>query len=289
MKKQMLINPFPATFACLLVLASASNGQPAPLIIHRTVDLRIGEAQLVSLSDGRAVQVKLLDLQERRDEVNDAVRQAEVRVEVAGQVTNLTSGTYHLPVTLGSVQIDCPITKGYLEKGGGQNPCEGTGGQCMWKYNWHVGDTNRFIVGAQISGQKTAYTAWFWADGGWKKLAGFRTRPAGLPLSGYYSFIEDFRRDGKSVHELRRARFGNGWVKSIEGDWVPLTKARFTASGAEWESKDHINAGLEDGSFFLATGGNISRTRELKSVINLPATPSNPPNLPLSLLSGAAE
>jgi hypothetical protein len=166
---------------------------------------------------------------------------------------------------------------------------EGTGGQCMWKYNWHVGDTNRFIVGAQISGQKTAYTAWFWADGAWKKLASFRTRTGGRPLSGYYSFIEDFRRDGKSVHELRRARFGNGWVKSIEGDWVPLAKARFTASGAEWESKDNINAGLEDGAFFLATGGNISMTRELKSVINLPATPSNPPKLPLSPLSGAAE
>jgi hypothetical protein len=166
---------------------------------------------------------------------------------------------------------------------------EGTGGQCMWKYNWQVGDTNRFIVGAQISGQKTAYTAWFWAGGAWKKLAGFRTRTGGRPLSGYYSFIEDFRRDGKSVHELRRARFGNGWVKSIEGNWVPLAKARFTASGAEWESKDNINAGLEDGAFFLATGGNISMTRELKSVINLPATPSNPPKLPLSLLSGAAE
>jgi hypothetical protein len=35
---------------------------------------------------------------------------------VDGEVTNLISGTYHLPVTLGAVQIDCPITKGYLEK-----------------------------------------------------------------------------------------------------------------------------------------------------------------------------
>ena len=42
--------------------------------------------------------------------------------EVNGQVTTLTSGTYRLPVTFGGVQIDCPITKGYLEKAGGQNP-----------------------------------------------------------------------------------------------------------------------------------------------------------------------
>jgi hypothetical protein len=58
------------------------------------VDLLIGEGKDVSLSDGRAVQVKLLDLQERRDEVNGAVRQAQVRVEVEGQVTNFTSGTH---------------------------------------------------------------------------------------------------------------------------------------------------------------------------------------------------
>jgi murein DD-endopeptidase MepM/ murein hydrolase activator NlpD len=117
------MNSLVATFACFLILAFASMGQvPAPRIVHRTVDLRVGETQDVSLSNGTAAHVKLLDLQERRDEVNGAVRLAQVRVEVNGQVTNLTSGTYHLPVTFGSVQIDCPITKGYLEKSGGQNP-----------------------------------------------------------------------------------------------------------------------------------------------------------------------
>jgi len=117
------MNSFLATFACLLIVASGSIGQvPAPRIVHRTVDLRAGEAQDVALSDGKTVHVKLLDLQERHDEVNGAVRQAVVRVEVDAQVTNLTSGTYHLPVTFGSVQIDCPITKGCLEKSAGQNP-----------------------------------------------------------------------------------------------------------------------------------------------------------------------
>ena len=88
------MNSLVATFACYLILACASLGQvPAPRIIHRTVDLRVGETQDVPLSNGTAAHVKLLDLQERRDEVNGAVRQAEVRVEVNGQVTNLTSGT----------------------------------------------------------------------------------------------------------------------------------------------------------------------------------------------------
>jgi hypothetical protein len=114
---------FAATFASLLVLGCMSIARVSVnRVLHRTVDLRIGEAQDVRLSDGRAVHIKLLNLQERRDEVNGAVRQAEVQVEVNGQVTTLTSGTYHLPVTFAGVQMDCPITKGYLEKTRGQNP-----------------------------------------------------------------------------------------------------------------------------------------------------------------------
>jgi hypothetical protein len=123
MKKQISMSLFAAALACLLIPGCASTARvSANRVLHRTVDLRVGEAQDVALSGGRAVHVKLLDLQERCDEVNGAVRQAEVQVEVNGQATTLTSGTYHLPVTFAGVQIDCPITKGYLEKTGGQNP-----------------------------------------------------------------------------------------------------------------------------------------------------------------------
>jgi hypothetical protein len=151
---------------------------------------------------------------------------------------------------------------------------EGTGGQCMWDYSWKVGLTNRFLIGARIEGQKTAYTAWIFATDAWKKLATFRVQTRGMPLSGYYSFIEDFRRDGTSAREERRARFGNGWVKRPGGEWAPLSKARFTASNAEWESKDNINAGAETRWFFLTTGGDVKMGSELNSFINLPGTPS---------------
>ena len=42
-----------------------------------------------------------------------AVRRAQVKAEVNGQTITLVSATYHLPVTVAGVQIDCPITKGY--------------------------------------------------------------------------------------------------------------------------------------------------------------------------------
>ena len=90
-----------------------------------------------------------------------------------------------------------------------------------------------------------------------------------MPLRGLYSFVEDFRRDGKSVDEERRAKFGNGWVKTVAGEWQALTKARFTASGAEWEAKDNIEGGLTDepGWFRLATGGDIRASNPLRTIL----------------------
>lgn len=148
---------------------------------------------------------------------------------------------------------------------------EGTGGQCMMDLDWQVGQTNRFLVRGEVQGVKTAYSGYVWAaaDGAWKHLVTFRTRTGGLPLRGYYSFVEDFRRDTRSVGDTRRARFGNGWVRTTGGDWVALTRARFTASGAEWESKDNIDAGMVEGWFYLATGGPIRASRPLRSVMEV--------------------
>lgn len=149
---------------------------------------------------------------------------------------------------------------------------EGTGGQCMTDFAWQVGGTNRFLVIGRPQDQKTAYEGHLYdpAAKAWRHLVTFRTRTGGRPLRGLYSFVEDFRRDGKSVHDLRRARFGHGWVKPVAGgDWQPLLRARFTASGAEWEAKDNIDAGRAGapGWFYLATGGDIRTNTPLRTVM----------------------
>ncbi|MSR43710.1 MAG: DUF3472 domain-containing protein [Pedosphaera sp.] len=160
---------------------------------------------------------------------------------------------------------------------------EGTGGQCMAPFAWKIGETNRFLVRAEVQGAKTAYTAWVWRGDrkDWWKLATFRTQTGGQSLTGLYSFVEDFRRDTKSATERRRARFGNGWVQTVAGEWIPLTKARFTASSAEWEAKETIDAGVVDGWFRLATGGATKATRPLDSRIELPEVQRKPPQLDL--------
>ena len=159
---------------------------------------------------------------------------------------------------------------------------EGTGGQCMTPFAWHVGETNRFALAAEVQNDKTAYTAWLFtpATNGWRRLATFRTRTGGHWLSGYYSFVEDFRRDGRSANEARRARFGHGWVHTRTNGWQSLERARFTASSATWEAKETIDAGTDRSWFYLATGGGTKRSRDLGTTIDLPTASTTRPSLP---------
>jgi hypothetical protein len=99
-----------------MLLGTSIGAQPlkpttTPLV--RTVDLNLGESQVVTLHDGSKATVKLVDVDEIRDSVRSAVRTAQVHVEVNGRPTTLTCGNYHLPVSIAGAQIDCTITKGY--------------------------------------------------------------------------------------------------------------------------------------------------------------------------------
>lgn len=95
---------------------SASTAVKPTLL--RAVDLQIGESAEVALHDGQTAKVTLVALNEIRDSVRDAVRRAEVTVEINGQRATIVSATYHLPQTIGNVRVDCPITKGYYTNAG---------------------------------------------------------------------------------------------------------------------------------------------------------------------------
>ena len=142
---------------------------------------------------------------------------------------------------------------------------EGTGGKSMWSFDWKTGETCRFCVRSKIEGNKTAFAGYLWlaSENRWKHLATFRTATGGKPLSGFYSFVEDFRRDGKSVNEVRRARFGNGWAHTLDGDWVSLSRAKLTADRTPL---DNFNGGFAEGGFFLATGGDTKNTARLNTM-----------------------
>lgn len=143
---------------------------------------------------------------------------------------------------------------------------EGTGGQSFLTYDWKPGETYKFCVTASTSGNRTEYAAYFYINetSQWKHLVTFSTITNGDILKGYYSFIEDFRRDVKSTREMRRARFGNGWIKTAQGHWISLTKAKFTADGTPLMN---IDAGAIEGGFFLQTGGETANRTPLWSTM----------------------
>jgi murein DD-endopeptidase MepM/ murein hydrolase activator NlpD len=97
-------------------LNARADGPPSPTraAFVRVVDLDVGESGEVELCDGSKVQFKLLAVEETRDAIRSAVRRAQAKVVVNGQTVELTSATYHLPTTVAGVQVDCPITQGYM-------------------------------------------------------------------------------------------------------------------------------------------------------------------------------
>jgi hypothetical protein len=159
---------------------------------------------------------------------------------------------------------------------------EGTGGRAFFDYDWKIGTTYRFFVTAKSTdSDRTLYSGYFFMpeQKEWKHLVTFSTLTNGTLLKGYYSFVEDFRRNKISTTKERRARFGNGWAKSAKGDWLPLDAARFTADA---NPVLNIDAGRIADRFFLATGGSIeNKTTKLRDIINRAAVKDARPPLDL--------
>ncbi len=137
---------------------------------------------------------------------------------------------------------------------------EGTGGQSFFDFDWKIGTTYRFLVTSTPDGpERTAFAGYFYQPEkkAWTHLVTFSTIAGGKPLSGYYSFVEDFRRNKISTTKARKAHFGNGWVKTEGGDWKAITKSRFTADA---NPVTNIDAGNDEAGFYLITGGNTQNT-----------------------------
>src|ERR1041384_806748 len=115
----------PFAVLCSLTISVLQAEPPKPTLEPslRAVDLRVGESTEVTFADGSRAKVRLLDVREQRDSMSAAVREARVNLEVNGRQVWLTSANYNLPQTVGGVQVDCPVTRGY-----GSRPAGGAGG-----------------------------------------------------------------------------------------------------------------------------------------------------------------
>lgn len=156
---------------------------------------------------------------------------------------------------------------------------EGTGGQSFFDYDWKLNTTYRFMVASRENGDRTEYTGYFFHPESqrWKKLVTFSTITGGKPMRGFYSFVEDFKRDRTSTKNVRQARFSDGWIKLVKGEWHAVDQARFTADSNPVEN---VYAGLLDRHFILATGGDTAMKEvKLKDILRVqPRKQITPPN-----------
>ena len=153
---------------------------------------------------------------------------------------------------------------------------EGTGGKSMFDFDWKIGSTYRCLVTAKPKDDRTEYSGYFYLpeQKQWKHLVTFSTITGGKPMRGYYSFVEDFRRNGVSAGQPRRAQFGNVWVRDEQGKWHNIRRARFTGDS---NPATNIDAGVQENHFYLATGGDTENSgTELRSFVGLPDTAANP-------------
>lgn len=133
---------------------------------------------------------------------------------------------------------------------------EGTGGHSHLIYPWKTGDTYRFLVSARPDGASTIYTGWFYfhEKQSWGLIASFRAPKDGNYLRGLYAFNEDF--DGANGQQQRLAEFGNQWIRTADGRWIELTKARFTHTARGiYQNRIDRGAGVVGDRFYLTNGG----------------------------------
>jgi len=97
----------------LIILGGSCNESPVTTPVRVVTELDMGESQDVLLSNGETVKLTLLQVDVFRDSLRNAIRSARLKLSVDGKEIIINSGNYNLPVTVGKVQIDCPVVKNY--------------------------------------------------------------------------------------------------------------------------------------------------------------------------------
>jgi murein DD-endopeptidase MepM/ murein hydrolase activator NlpD len=96
----------------ILILIQYSCNETFLTPLRVVTELNTGESREIKLSNADLVNITLLEINETRDSLHDAIRDARVRISVDGEEITLSSGNYNMPVAVGNVLIDCPVVKG---------------------------------------------------------------------------------------------------------------------------------------------------------------------------------
>lgn len=163
---------------------------------------------------------------------------------------------------------------------------EGTGGQSFFDLDWKKDQTYGFLVTAKPNGKRTEYAGYLLdpEKPEWFPMVSFSTITGGKKMSGFYSFVEDFKRRDGSQKITRVALFSNAWITDLnegKANWKPVLKAKFTG---DKNPVMNVDARMEGTGYILATGGDLTNngTPLFQSLPERPAGKS--PNIPSALL-----
>jgi len=133
---------------------------------------------------------------------------------------------------------------------------EGTGGHSHLKYLWKTGQKQRFCVTAEpVSATHTIFSGYYFHPDKkkWMLISSWKAPKEGRYMRGLYSFSENF--GGANGHVLRKALYGNQWIRSAEGKWIEITTAKFSHDHTGKADRLDRFMGVENGQFFLSHGG----------------------------------
>ncbi len=133
---------------------------------------------------------------------------------------------------------------------------EGTGGHSHLVFDWKTGQKQRFLVTADpVSETQTVFAGYYFRPDlkEWMLISSWKAPREGGYLRGLYSFSENFV--GRNGQLVRRALYGNQWIRTANGKWIELTEAGFSHDPTGKSDRLDRFMGLQDGQFFLAHGG----------------------------------
>jgi hypothetical protein len=158
---------------------------------------------------------------------------------------------------------------------------EGTGGHSHLEFNWKTGEKQRFVVTARpTDATHTIYAGYYFRPDQqqWMLISAWKAPKDGGWLRGLHSFSEDFSGDNGQLR--RKARYGDQWIKTSDGQWQELTISTFSHDPTGRADRLDRFMGVEDGEFFLSHGGFIDGSTRYGEKFTRPAT-GKPPELNL--------
>jgi hypothetical protein len=167
---------------------------------------------------------------------------------------------------------------------------EGTGGHSHLKTLWRTGEKQCFLVTAEPVEETFTIYSGYWLqpdEKRWMLISSWKAPHEGGWLKRPHSFSENF--GGSSGHLVRKALYGNQWMRTVDGQWHELNEARFSHDATGKADRLDRCMGIEGNAFFLRHGGFVEGFTPYGQSFTRAASQSRPeplqwelPSLPVS-------